>query len=156
MVLPCLFLLAGAGVFSSCKQKENKEYYVKSLSEMAEKFNMGCPKDQANGSVLRSVTFKDNVLLFRSSVSEYSLSKLNIDNTKDSIINSVSGNLKNFLVKGDCTLEYRYISPEDSLTIVILPSDLQPENPDVKKQEDSKEKENAENKEESPAKSEAK
>lgn len=121
---PVVMLIAGAA-FSCNNKYEKEEFYLKNLSEIAAQYNQGCPKKQANGSTLESVNFMDSVLVFRSSVPQNSIGAINLDNARDSIIKNMSPTLKTYLIKGDCNLEYRYVSPHDSSSITIIPKELQ-------------------------------
>lgn len=107
----------------SCK-KDDKAYYIEQIAVMADQLNKTCPKDQSNGAVLESVTFANNSLIYRSAISEQSLGKLNMTTVRDSLVSNIPANLKEFLIKGNCSLEYRYITPGDSLSVFIIPSDL--------------------------------
>ena len=122
----CFLFGIGLMLNISCKkdEKNSTEYYIKNLTEIADKYNAACPKKQSNGATLESVSFEDSVLLYRVSVSAGALNKINIDNVKDSLIKNVSENLKTFLVKGKCNLEYRYIAPKDSASIIIESTEL--------------------------------
>ena len=120
--LSCAIVL---GLTLSCKKKENaSSEYVKGLSDIAAQYNKSCPKDEANGTKLESVTFVDNTMTFRLSLSDQAIVTINLDNTRDSIIHNMSDKLKKFLVKGNCNLEYKYVSPNDSSSITIVPNEL--------------------------------
>lgn len=121
---PVLTLIAGATIGCN-KKNEAKEIYLKNISEIAAQYNKGCPRQQANGATLESVTFEDSVLVFRSAVSQNSITTINLDNARDSIIKNISPTLKSYLIKGDCNLEYRYVAPRDSSSITIIPKELQ-------------------------------
>lgn len=109
----------------ACKKKEaTSAEYVKGLADIAAQYNKKCPKDEANGTRLESVTFDDNTMIFRLSLSDQAIVTINLDNTRDSIIHNMSDNLKKFLVKGKCNLEYKYVSPNDSSSITIVPNEL--------------------------------
>lgn len=111
------------GLAVSCKKKQASDY-VKGISDIAAQYNKKCPKDEVNGTRLESVTFADNTLSFRLSLSDKAIVTINLDNTRDSIIHNMSEKLKKFLVKGNCNLEYKYVSPNDSSSITIVPSEL--------------------------------
>ena len=98
--------------------------YVKGLADIAAQYNKKCPKNEANGTKLESVRFEGNTITFRLSLSDQSIVKINLDNTRDSIIHNMSDKLKMFLVKGNCNLEYKYVSPNDSSSITIVPNEL--------------------------------
>ena len=111
------------GTITSCKKKQNQ--YVKELSEIAKSFNEHCPKEQGNGYCLEAVTFADSTLSFRLTTTDNAISKFNTDVARDSIVNNVSAKLKKFLVKGNCNLEYKYVAPNDSITITIEPKEME-------------------------------
>ena len=118
---------------TSCKKNNPQpSEYVKGLADIAARYNEKCPKEEANGTRLESVTFSDKTMTFRMSVSNQAISTINLDETRDSIIQNMSDKLKNFLIKGQCNLEYKYVSDNDSSSIVIIPEELG--NPDSKKQ----------------------
>lgn len=124
-ILPCLWIAILSGIAISCKEKKaDTTEYTKVLSDLATQFNKNCPKDEPNGTKLESVSFADNTLTFRLSLSDQAITKVNLDITRDSLIQSVSGKLKKYLVKGNCNLEYKYISPNDSSSITIVPNEL--------------------------------
>lgn len=113
------------GMIVSCKKKETaSSEYAKKISDIAMQYNKSCPKEENNGTRLESVTFTDNTLTFRLSLSDEAIVDINLDNTRDSIIENMSDNLKKFLIKGKCNLEYKYISPNDSSSITIVPNEL--------------------------------
>lgn len=113
------------GLTVSCKKKEpDSSEYVKGLSDIATQYNKNCPKDEANGTKLESVTFAENTMTFRLSLSDQAIVTINLDNTRDSIIHNMSEKLKKFLVRGNCNLEYKYVSPNDSSSITIIPKEL--------------------------------
>ena len=93
-------------------------------SHIAAQYNKKCPRDEANGTKLESVSFKDSTMIFRLSLSDKAIVTINLDNTRDSIISNMSEKLKKFLVKGNCNLEYKYVSPNDSSSITIVPNEL--------------------------------
>lgn len=120
--LSCAIVL---GMTVSCKRKETTpSVYIKGLSDIAAQYNKSCPKDEANGTKLESVTFADSTMTFRLSLSDQAIVTINLDNTRDSIISNMSDKLKRFLVKGNCNLEYKYVSPNDSSSITIVPNEL--------------------------------
>ena len=109
----------------SCKKKDAiPSEYVKGLTDIAAQYNKKCPKDETNGTRLESVTFADSTLTFRLSLSDQAIVKINLDNARDSIIHNISDKLKKFLIKGNCNLEYKYVSPNDSSSITIIPNEL--------------------------------
>lgn len=113
------------GMLTSCGKKEtDASVYVKGLSDMAAQYNKNCPKDQPNGTVLESVTFADSTMTFRLSLSDKAIETVNLEDARDSIIHNMSDNLKKFLVKGNCNIEYKYVSPNDSSSITIIPNEL--------------------------------
>lgn len=113
------------GLAVSCKKKETApSEYIKALSDIATLYNKNCPKDEANGTKLESVTFADNTMTFRLSLSDQAIVTINLDNTRDSLIHNMSDKLKKYLVKGNCNLEYKYVSPNDSSSITIVPNEL--------------------------------
>lgn len=113
------------GLTMSCRKKEPApSEYVKGLSDIAIQYNKNCPKDEANGTKLESVTFAENTMKFRLTLSDQAIVTINLDNTRDSIIHNMSAKLKKFLIKGNCNLEYKYVSPNDSSSITIVPNEL--------------------------------
>ena len=125
LIVGCFSLALVLGLTVSCKKKENSpSEYVKGLSDIAVQYNKNCPKDEANGTKLESVTFADNTMTFRLSLTDQAIVTINLDNTRDSIINNMSDKLKKYLVKGNCNLEYKYVSPNDSSSITIVPNEL--------------------------------
>lgn len=128
LILVFLSFALVQGITVSCKKKETApSEYVKGLSDIAIQYNKSCPKDEANGTKLESVTFADNTMTFRLSLSDQAIVTVNLDNTRDSIIHNMSDKLKNYLVKGNCNLEYKYVSPNDSSSITIVPNELSEE-----------------------------
>ena len=122
LVLSVAFLL---GLMVSCKKKGDASLeYAKGLSEIAATYNKSCPKEQANGTKLESVTFADKTMTFRLSLSDEAIVTINLDNTRDSIIHNMSDKLRKYLIKGNCNLEYKYVSPNDSSSITIVPNEL--------------------------------
>ena len=125
LIVGCFSLALVLGLTVKKKKKENSpSEYVKGLSDIAVQYNKNCPKDEANGTKLESVTFADNTMTFRLSLTDQAIVTINLDNTRDSIINNMSDKLKKFLVKGNCNLEYKYVSPNDSSSITIVPNEL--------------------------------
>lgn len=125
LIAGCLSIAILFGLTVSCKKKEpNSSEYVKGLADIAEQYNERCPKEETNGTKLESVTFTDNTMTFRLSLSDQAIVTINLDNTRDSIIHNMSEKLKKFLVKGNCNLEYKYVSPNDSSSITIVPNEL--------------------------------
>ena len=123
------YFLATVLVFglTACKKKGNgSSEYVKGLADIAAQYNKRCPKDEANGTRLESVIFADNTMTFRLSLSDQAIVKIDLDNARDSIIHNMSDNLKEYLIKGKCNLEYKYVSPNDSSSITIVPNELGP------------------------------
>lgn len=113
------------GLTASCKQKDNDtSLYVKQLSDMAVQLNKSCPNELKNGTRLESVTFADNTLTYRMSLSDQAIVTVNLDQTRDSLIQAISEKVKRFLVKGNCNFEYKYVSPNDSSSITIVPSEF--------------------------------
>ena len=109
----------------SCNKKEKtSSEYAQSLSDIASVYNKKCPKDEANGTRLESVIFANNTMTFRMSLTDAAITMINLDETRDSIIHNMSDKLKKFLVKGECNLEYKYVSPNDSSSITIIPNEL--------------------------------
>lgn len=125
LIVGCLSFVLVLGLIMSCKKKEtSSSEYVKGLSDIAVQYNKNCPKNEANGTKLESVTFTDNTMIFRLSLSDQAIVKINLDDTRDSIIRNMSDKLKKFLVRGNCNLEYKYVSPNDSSSITIVPNEL--------------------------------
>ena len=117
--------LAFAMIIVSCDKKNDRtSEYVKRIEEVAVKYQAKCPVKEANGTTLESVSFKDNTMLFRLSLSDEAIVTINLDSTRDSIIGAMSDKLKQYFVKGNCKLEYRYVSPNDSSSITIVPNEL--------------------------------
>lgn len=125
LIIAFLSFILLFGLTISCKKKETpSSEYVKGLSDIAAQYNKNCPKDEVNGTKLESVTFAENTMTFRLSLSDQAIVTINLDNTRDSIIHNMSDKLKKFLVKGNCNLEYKYVSPNDSSSITIVPKEL--------------------------------
>ena len=122
LVLSVAYLL---GLMVSCKKKgDASSEYVKGLSEIAATYNKSCPKEQVNGTKLESVTFANKTMTFRLSLSDEAIVTINLDNTRDSIIHNMSDKLRKYLIKGNCNTEYKYVSPNDSSSITIVPNEL--------------------------------
>jgi len=120
-----LAVLMVMNITLSCKKKEkSSSEYAKQLSELATKLNKSCPKNKANGTRLESVAFVDCTLVYRLSLSDQAIVTVNLDNARDSIIRNMSDDLKNALIKGNCSLEYKYVSKNDSSSITIVPNEL--------------------------------
>ena len=118
--------LAFAMTVISCSKKNDRaSEYAKKIEEVAAKYQAKCPVKEANGTTLESVSFKDNTMLFRLTLSDEAIVTINLDNTRDSIIREMSDKLKQYFVKGNCKLEYRYVAPDDSSSITIVPNELQ-------------------------------
>ena len=121
-----LSLLALVVSVTSCKNKQTSPgEYLKAISSIATKYNTKCPIDQGNGTRIESVTFEDCTLIFRLSLSDEAITTVNLDNTRDSIINNMSDKLKKYLIKGGCKLIYKYVSPHDSSYVEIIPKELE-------------------------------
>lgn len=120
-----LFALVIVFGLISCKNKDvAPSEYVKGIKEVAAQLNKKCPEDQKNGTKLESVTFSGDTLTFRLSLSDQAIVTINLDNTRDSLIHNMSDKLRKYLVKGKCYLTYKYISPNDSSSITIVPNEL--------------------------------
>lgn len=129
-----LMLALVFGLIVSCKKKEQSpSEFVKGLADIAVQYNKKCPKHLTNGTSLESVTFVDNVMIFRLKLSDRAIVTINLDNTRDSIIHNMSDNLKKHLIKGNCNLVYKYVSPNDSASITIIPNELKEPNQKEKK-----------------------
>lgn len=115
-----------SGLFTSCKNKPEltSSDYIKELRDIAVKYNTKCPMDEPNGTKLESVTFTDKTMTFRLSVSDEAIVTINLEETRDSLVKNMSNKLKKFLIRGNCNLEYKYISPNDSSSITIIPNEL--------------------------------
>lgn len=114
------------GLSVSCKKKDvSTTEYENGLSAIATQFNKKCPKDEANGTKLESVTFADKTMTFRLSLSDQAITTIDLEGARDSIIHNMSEKLKKYLVKGNCGVEYKYVSPNDSSSITIVPSELE-------------------------------
>ena len=114
----------------SCKDKKKTQEsdgseYADRLEEQAENLNKQCPKQLSNGMELLSVTFKDNTQLFRYSVTDQQIVTIDLEQARDSIIASLTENEKDYLISGKCCQEHRYVSPNDSSSITIIPSELE-------------------------------
>lgn len=124
-ILGIFILGCFVGILGSCKMnKDEAEPYIKQLVEVAAQLDKNCPKDMPNGTKLESVSFTDNTLTYRLSLSDESIVTIDLDNARDSIIQNLSDKLKKFLVKGDCNIEYKYVSDNDSSSITIVPNEL--------------------------------
>ncbi len=115
----------------SCKKSKapSPGQYQKQLADMAKETNSKCPKPMGEkGDTLLSVTFDNNTLTYRLRISDEKIAKMNknyIDETiRDSLIKNTSERMKSFLVKGRCDLVYKYISPNDSCSLTIIPKEL--------------------------------
>ena len=63
LIVGCLSFVLVLGLIMSCKKKEtSSSEYVKGLSDIAVQYNKNCPKNEANGTKLESVTFTDNTM----------------------------------------------------------------------------------------------
>lgn len=110
---------------AGCKEKEQQSAeYAKALADIAASYNKSCPKQQVNGTTLQSVTYKDSIMTFRLIVTDEAIVTINLDSARNSIINSMSDNLKKHLVKANSNVEYRYVSTNDSSSITIVPAEL--------------------------------
>lgn len=124
-LLSVTFIVCLLGIVTSCKPKQpDASKYMKQISDIALKYNKSCPKELANGTKLESVTFKDNLMTFRLSITDEAIVTIDLDNARDSIINRMSDKLKEYLFKGKCNLIYKYVSPNDSSSITIIPNEL--------------------------------
>lgn len=128
-VVSLLFMALVLGLIISCKKKgPTEDDYLKAIANMAAKSQSECPKVKSNGIRLESVIFtpKDTILTYRLSISDEAIITVNVNdsNTRKNIIDELSGQLKEYLVKGKCKLKYQYVSPHDSSYIEILPSEL--------------------------------
>ena len=114
---------------TSCKkdkqsQEADSSEYANRLEEQAQKLNEKCPKQLKNGLELISVSFKDNTQLYRYRVTDQQIVTINLDQARDSIVASLTENEKEYLIKGKCSQEHRFISPNDSSSITIIPKEL--------------------------------
>lgn len=113
--------------FGSCKKKApGTEQYINAITEVAKQYQQNCPKQLPNNTTIESVEFSDSakVLTFRMTLTDEAIATINLDNARDSIINGMSDKLKLALVKAECDLEYKYVSPNDSSIIRIIPNEL--------------------------------
>jgi len=116
---------------TACKKQvvvaPSAEDYAENISNKAEEINKECPREVENGKTLLSVTFDDNTLLYRLSVTdeEHEYVKKNFNATRDSLTRCTTDNLKEQLIAGKCSMEYRYIAPNDSTPITITPEELE-------------------------------
>ena len=127
MALVALFI---SSTVTSCKDKSPKsDSYRKNLAEMAAKMNKDCPKATGNrGDTLQAVTFDGKALTYRLKISDEILARMNqeyLDKERDSIVKGLSSDLKKFLVKGGCDYIRKYVSPNDSCSITIIPKELE-------------------------------
>lgn len=127
-----LLVFAGIGfiffqviTLNSCKPKEtDKSQYISAITEVAKQYQSHCPKQLDNNTTIESVEFTDNTLKFRMTLSDEAIANINLDDARDSIINNMTDKLKIAIVKGECQLEYKYVSPNDSSSITIIPNEL--------------------------------
>ncbi len=120
------------GMNIACKKDKpaepSAEQYVKKIAELAEKYSKDCPKPEPNGATLKSVTFADKTMTFRVEISDEAIAlmtKERLDSAiRDSLISHMSDKLKTYLVKGDCEVTYKYVSPNDSCSLTIIPKEL--------------------------------
>lgn len=119
-----LVIFAGFALIGCKKVGASTDEYSKTLEEAAAKFNASCPKDEPNGTRLESVCYKNNTMTFRLSGSDESITSVNLDSARSSIIRKMPESIKKVLVKSNSNLEYKYVSPNDSSSITILPNEL--------------------------------
>ena len=125
LIMPFVVLIAIiSGTSVSCSSRGGTSKYIKELKEISAQYNKKCPIQNSNGTTLESVTFLDSIMLYRLSVPERALAAINSVSVKDSIRHNMSDKLKEYLVKGNCILEYRYITSSDSVSIIISPKEL--------------------------------
>ena len=122
-----LFLVIGLTV--SCKKKEpSSDEYIQAIEKMAEQQNAKILNDGKNGTGLESVIFtsQNSTLTYRYHLSDEAIATVNVNdsNTRKDIIGTLSNDLKECLVKGNCRLKYMYVSPHDSSFIEIVPDEL--------------------------------
>ena len=67
-------------------------------------------------------------MTYRMEISDEAMSIMNkqyLDSTvRDSLIQSMSDKLKEYFIKGDCDVTYKYVSPNDSCSLNIIPKEL--------------------------------
>lgn len=121
-----IFLLLVIGLTSSCKKEPEASKYVKAIMSFANRENQKCPLDKGKGIQLQSVTFGDNTLTYRYSVSDEAITTVNVNdsNTRKSIIGYLPEKMKEYIVKGNCKLKYLYVSQRDSSYLEIIPEEL--------------------------------
>lgn len=119
------------GTTVSCKKEKlppTADQYIKALEDVARNYNGECPKSLADGSTLTAVTFEGKTMTYRMEISDEAMSIMNkqyLDSTvRDSLIQSMSDKLKEYFIKGDCDVTYKYVSPNDSCSLNIIPKEL--------------------------------
>lgn len=127
-----LTLIIGFSV-TSCKQKTvvkdaPSEKYAEAIAEKASDYNEGCPKELANGTKLQSVEYSDHAITFRLSISDESIALLDFEKVRDSLIHNMGDDLKEYLIKGKCDFVYKFVSPNDSASVQIVPDELEIDN----------------------------
>lgn len=113
---------------SSCKKKEpDASNYVEAITLFANQQNKKCPVIINKSTKLESVTFGNNMLTYRYTVSDEGITTVNVNdsNTRKSIIGDLSEQLREYLVKGNCMLKYLYVSQHDSSYLEIIPAELE-------------------------------
>lgn len=120
-----VLILIQVMTLNSCKPKEtDKSQYINAITEVAKQYQSHCPKELDNNTTIESVEFSDNTLKFRMTLSDEAIANINLDNARDSIINNMTDKLKLAIVKSECKLEFKYVSPNDSSSITIIPNEL--------------------------------
>lgn len=116
------------GLVSSCKKKEpDASNYIEAITSFANQQNKKCPVIINKSTQLESVTFGENTLTYRYTVSDEVITTVNVNdsNTRKSIIGDLSEQLKEYMVKGNCKLKYLYVSQHDSSYLEIIPAELE-------------------------------
>lgn len=111
-------------VMASCVNKdEESSKYKKQIENQAALLNKKCPIKEEPG-VLTSVTFANDTLLYHISVTDEELVRIDLDKNRQKTIETSTEKLKISLIKGKCCLTKRWVAPNDSSAITILPSEF--------------------------------
>ena len=73
---------------------------------------------------MTSVTFANDTLLYHISVTDEELVRIDLDKNRQKTIETSTEKLKISLIKGKCCLTKRWVAPNDSSAITILPSEF--------------------------------
>lgn len=125
-VVSLLSLILIIGLTTSCKKEPGQDEYRKILSEKAKQDNMKCKDGDDNETYLKSVLFEDSILTYTFGLSDKAIVTVDVKDstTRKNIIARLSDKMKEYMVKGNCRLIYKYVSPHDSSSIEILPDEL--------------------------------